>query len=150
METCQEFLSCPSTPIQRERDEETPFSPIFLGFLHSQRIPALPLSQSPAPSFPGILCHPLELWDGISNIPMDTALVEFPLSHLDHSQSFILLHLPLRRFQRGSGRWWNSIHKILIFQLSGQPDLARESLWNVVSVEFIKDICPGRIRDVSI
>lgn len=149
METCQEFLSCPSTPIQRERDEETPSNPTFLGFYIPTEFlpfhypgPQPPLSQE----FFAIL------WNSgkESNIPMDTALVEFPLSHLDHSQSFILLHLPLRRFQRGSGRWWNFIHKILIFQLSGQPDLARESLWNVGSVEFIKDICPGRIRDVSI
>lgn len=45
---------------------------------------------------------------------------------------------------------WNefmeSIHKIPLFQLSWQPDLARESLWNVRSVEFIKDICHSQIQ----
>lgn len=126
-----------------------PFQPHIPWILYSCRFPALPLpGPRNSPLFPRYFLpssgtsgkNPTSLgthpwW----NSPYPTWIIPEVLSF-----SISLWHSG--RFQRGSGQWWNSVHKILLFQLSWQPDLARESLWNVGSVEFINYTCPGRIR----
>lgn len=83
----------------RERDEEIPSSPTFLGY----NIPAefLPFHYPRAQPGPGD--SPLFPRNSLpsswnfgkeSNIPTDTSLVELTLSHLDHSRRSLPLRLP--------------------------------------------------------